>query len=51
MAVFVGKIVIYVENVMESTDKLVELSSDSTKVQDTTSIHKIYCISILGIRK
>lgn len=40
MAVFVGKMTICVENVMESTDKLLEPSSDSARVRDTTSYTK-----------
>lgn len=42
MALSVGHIIISMENVIESTEKLVELSSESAKVQDTTSVHKIY---------
>lgn len=46
-----GNIIIYVENVIESTEKLVELRSESTKVQETISVHKMHYISKYVIRK
>lgn len=42
MALFMGNITVSTENAVESTENLVELGSESTKVQDTTSVDKIY---------
>ena len=50
MSLFSGNVIIYVENVMGRIEKLLELRSESKKVQDI-SIYKIHCISIFYVIK
>ena len=42
VALFMDNITVYIENAVESTENQVELGSESTKVQDTTSVDKMY---------